>query len=97
MITSIIPSINIKHIAVVKTLSVFCAHDLKLPDVLFLTDIKYFFTDVILAGLAKVKGFVFAMFEPEAQHLKSFLAYCKDRKLVAHLKKERLGSIRARL
>jgi len=44
---------------------VFCAHDLKLPDVLFLTDIKYLFTDVILGGLAKVKDFVFAMFEPE--------------------------------
>ena len=43
----------------------FCAHYLKLPYVLFLADIKYFFTDVILGGLAKVKDFVFAMFEPE--------------------------------
>ena len=40
------------------------------------------------SGWEKVKDFVFAMFESEAQHLKSFLAYCKDRKLVAHLKKK---------
>ena len=38
------------------------------------------------SGWAKVKDFVFAMFESEAQHLKSFLAYCKDRSLVTHLK-----------
>jgi|ERR1051326_3644268 hypothetical protein len=39
-------------------------------------------------GWAKVKDFVFAMFESEAQHLKSFLAYCQDRKLVTHLLKK---------
>lgn len=40
------------------------------------------------SGWTKVKDFVFAMFESEAQHLKSFLSYCKDRGLVAHLKKK---------
>ncbi|MGI9067363.1 MAG: N-acetylmuramidase family protein [Pyrinomonadaceae bacterium] len=40
------------------------------------------------SGWDKVKDFAFAMFESEAQHLKSFLAYCKDRKLVTHLKKK---------
>jgi hypothetical protein len=39
-------------------------------------------------GWEKVKDFVFAMFESEGQHLKSFLAFCKDHKLVTHLKKK---------
>lgn len=37
-------------------------------------------------GWDNVKDFVFAMFKSEAQHLQAFLAYCKDRNLVRHLK-----------
>ena len=37
-------------------------------------------------GWGNVKDFVFAMFESEFKHLRSFLAYCKDRGLVTHLK-----------
>jgi hypothetical protein len=40
------------------------------------------------SGWKTPKDFAFAMFESEAQHLKSFLAYCKDRDLVTHLKKK---------
>jgi hypothetical protein len=40
------------------------------------------------SGWTKVRDFVFAMFESEAQHLKSFLAYCRDSGLVSYLKKK---------
>jgi hypothetical protein len=40
------------------------------------------------SGFSTVQEFVAAMFDSEYQHLKSFLAFCKDNDLIASLKKK---------